>query len=458
MATHDYSLSNQSGSSFRTDLNNALAAIVSGNSSGTEPSTTFAYMEWNDTSSGTKKIRNAANNAWIELFQLDGTLTMEDGAEATPGLAFRDDLNTGIWSSGADTLDVSTGGTERLSISSAGVFKITGTVGVGTATPYAYDTTATTLEVKASVASAAAIEVARFRGGQDANGGAAVLRLTNDNDRGLVLKGGRESDSEFAEIGTSSFNGTYTRGLRLDGAGRVLIGTTDTGDAAADDLVIGDGQGNRGLSIRAAADGWCSIYLADGTSGSANYMGIVAYDHTTDALKLYSNGWSSTPDVTINSTGTLEIGDGDLKIATAGHGVDFSATSDAGGMTSELLDWYEEGTWTPTDQSGAGGTFSVTGAVYTRIGRMVYARAHSIVFPTSSDSNTAYVGGLPFTCGNSHGSGGRHLTSDADASVLLVDNNSSKFWIYAAVSTSGSTNAQISGATIYGLLLVYEAA
>jgi hypothetical protein len=121
MSTHDYVLSNQSGSSFRTDLNNALAAIVTGNSSGTEPSTTYAYMEWNDTSNGVKKIRNAANNAWIELFQLDGTLTMEDGAEATPGLAFRDDLNTGIWSSGADTLDISTGGTKRITINSSGL-------------------------------------------------------------------------------------------------------------------------------------------------------------------------------------------------------------------------------------------------------------------------------------------------------------------------------------------------
>ena len=39
MANHDYVIANQSGAAFRTDLNNALAAIVSNNSSSSEPAT-----------------------------------------------------------------------------------------------------------------------------------------------------------------------------------------------------------------------------------------------------------------------------------------------------------------------------------------------------------------------------------------------------------------------------------
>ena len=61
MATHDYVLANQSGSSFRTDLNNALAAVVSNNSNATEPSTKYAYELWADTNSGYLKIRNIKN-------------------------------------------------------------------------------------------------------------------------------------------------------------------------------------------------------------------------------------------------------------------------------------------------------------------------------------------------------------------------------------------------------------
>jgi hypothetical protein len=65
MAQHDYNLINQSGASFRADLNNALAAIATNNSGTSEPSTAFAYEWWIDTSTGLLKIRNSANSAWI---------------------------------------------------------------------------------------------------------------------------------------------------------------------------------------------------------------------------------------------------------------------------------------------------------------------------------------------------------------------------------------------------------
>ena len=72
MATHDYNLANQDGASFRSDLNNALAAIVSNNSSSTAPATTFAHQIWVDTTANVIKQRNAANDAWIELWRIDG--------------------------------------------------------------------------------------------------------------------------------------------------------------------------------------------------------------------------------------------------------------------------------------------------------------------------------------------------------------------------------------------------
>lgn len=73
MAQHDYNIANQSGQAFRADLNNALAAIVSGNSGASAPSTTFAYQYWVDTSNSPAllKQRNGANNAWVALGQVD---------------------------------------------------------------------------------------------------------------------------------------------------------------------------------------------------------------------------------------------------------------------------------------------------------------------------------------------------------------------------------------------------
>jgi hypothetical protein len=114
MAQHDYVIANGSGSAVRADLNDALAAIVSLNSGTSEPTDTFAYMLWADTTAGVLKIRNAANNAWITLRELDGTLTIEGGSASTPGLYFTGDANTGIYSPGADQFAIATNGVERV--------------------------------------------------------------------------------------------------------------------------------------------------------------------------------------------------------------------------------------------------------------------------------------------------------------------------------------------------------
>ena len=96
MATHDYVIANASGAAVRSDINDVLAAIVSNNSSSSEPADTFAYMWWADTTNNVLKIRNSGNSAWITLFKLDGIVLLEDGTASAPGLTFADDVNTGL--------------------------------------------------------------------------------------------------------------------------------------------------------------------------------------------------------------------------------------------------------------------------------------------------------------------------------------------------------------------------
>lgn len=79
MATHDYNLANASGSAFRSDLNNALAAIASNNSNATDPPTTFAYQWYVDTGDNTLRIRNGANNAYIDVSTVGGIGTANLG-------------------------------------------------------------------------------------------------------------------------------------------------------------------------------------------------------------------------------------------------------------------------------------------------------------------------------------------------------------------------------------------
>lgn len=91
MATHDYVIANGTGAAVRSDLNGALAAIVSNNSSATEPATMYAYQWWADTTTGLLKIRNSANNAWVTVGTLAtanlGLLTTSSAASTYLALA-----------------------------------------------------------------------------------------------------------------------------------------------------------------------------------------------------------------------------------------------------------------------------------------------------------------------------------------------------------------------------------
>tara|TARA_R110000764_G_scaffold170323_1_gene257354 strand:+ start:960 stop:1742 length:783 start_codon:yes stop_codon:yes gene_type:complete len=65
MSQHDYNVANGTGAAVRADINLALTAIAGANSGGTSPSTTYAFQLWADTTSGSLKIRNGGNSAWI---------------------------------------------------------------------------------------------------------------------------------------------------------------------------------------------------------------------------------------------------------------------------------------------------------------------------------------------------------------------------------------------------------
>lgn len=92
MATHDYVIANGTGAAVRSDLNDALAAIVSNNSSATAPATTYAYQWWPDTTTGLLKQRNSANSAWITI----GTLASTNlGLASLAGATFTGDVILG---------------------------------------------------------------------------------------------------------------------------------------------------------------------------------------------------------------------------------------------------------------------------------------------------------------------------------------------------------------------------
>lgn len=86
MSQHDYVISDQDGASFLVDLLALTSAIVTQNAGDTEPSTTYPHMFWVDTSANKIKQRNEANDAWVEIGDLDsvgwGKLARSGGAMA----------------------------------------------------------------------------------------------------------------------------------------------------------------------------------------------------------------------------------------------------------------------------------------------------------------------------------------------------------------------------------------
>lgn len=113
--------------------------------------------------------------------------------------------------------------------------------------------------------------------------------------------------------------------------------------------------------------------------------------------------------VTVGTTatvaGNITLTNGNVVLGTSGKGIDFAATSQAAGMTSELLADYEEGTWTPTFSPATGSfttlTMDVVAATYTKVGRQVtvttYIRTDNV--DATGASGALRVSGLPFTSG-----------------------------------------------------------
>jgi len=199
-------------------------------------------------------------------------------------------------------------------------------------------------------------------------------RLQTDDDG--VNIGANNSDPErltvrYSTVPThlsSSFDGTWAESF-------FSVNKWRNSDAS------GSWTGSANTSYASAAVG-----LLGGTSSSTIKLFTAASPNT-----------DPTPKLEVWSTGDVNIVDGNLKVAS-GHGIDFSATSDASGATSELLDDYEEGTWTPVYQS-SNGTFGYTTQEgwYTKVGNLVTVRGY---IRTSSVSSTSHslvkMAGLPF--------------------------------------------------------------
>jgi hypothetical protein len=120
----------------------------------------------------------------------------------------------------------------------------------------------------------------------------------------------------------------------------------------------------------------------------------------TEVLPIVQSGVTRQVSVADLTTGRavsatqLTLTTGNLIVGTSGQGIDFSATPGTG--TSELFNDYEEGTWTPANQSmSVAGTWAATGT-YTKIGRQVFFSVVQTSGTVTAAAGVGMISGFPF--------------------------------------------------------------
>ena len=474
---HDFVIDNGTGSAVRADLNNLFKAILTNNSGTTDPSTVIssdagskAFSFWADTNSSPAvlKIRNAADDGWIELFQLDGTLTLEDGSASTPALAFRDDLNTGIFSSAADTFNVATGGVERMELGTTTVFNEDGAdvdfriegdteanlffvdagnerIGIHTGTP-------SDLVHILDDGADATIRLESTNSGGDSR----IKMIANSSGKSEIMLG----DNDDSDVGLISydhgsnflaFNTGASERMRINSLGNVGIGTSTIADdadhcklaisgqsgTAAGILIFQDTSNNEDGMI--FADDGSLVLTADranATSGSTMQFRV---DGSSEKMRIDSSGNVGL--------GVTSISDARFRIKGANNST--TAFNDGLMVTSNNETVYKKYSWAGIEVKG-GITFNETNSgslVETmridssgNVGLGTTSASARLDVFRSNDNNTACIitnngttggHGLKISSGGT-GSGSKVLSvhkdnQSGDAEVFRVDGAGTKF-------------------------------
>lgn len=258
--------------------------------------------------------------------------------------------------------------------------------------------------------------------------------------------------------GTGAFGGAGTLGSTY--LSRLSVFT-----AGAGNFSVG-GQTNTNNTVVARMTAYNASNGNSGNEASTAFMGIASIESVVKTATSNAGGDSGgdlvfltkgdggtlTERMRLLSTGAATFG-GAVSVGT-GAAVG-GATAGAGGLAfpatavavadANTLDDYEEGTWTPTDDSGAALSFTVYNATYTKIGRLVEVEA-AIYFPSTANTAAVRITGLPFTAaGGDDNTGGLSISATNVGAnyYMLITRGSNTFTINTNADV-GVTNATYS--------------
>ena len=323
------------------------------------------------------------------------------GAAATPSITFTGDLNTGIFSPGADQLAVATNGTEKLIVLS------NGNVGIGTSSPsgqlevFRTSTTDPALRLRYSSTSYYGDHL------MDGNGNYVIYSpaangVTSGN---LRLRAG----SSFS-ISTND-QAVTSPALTIDTSGRVGIGTTSP-SALLDVALVRSSATHNTACFGTTGTGVVSdisriliknVNTAGGQNFGVGIGGVLTVNGSNQAALAfyYDSGSATTEAARIDTSGRLLVGtvtgNANGGILQLTSGITFPATAVAA-SDANTLDDYEEGAWTPVATSQTGSITAYTSsATYTKTGNVVCVLGTIGITTAGTAAGVLLIAGYPFT-------------------------------------------------------------
>jgi len=201
----------------------------------------------------------------------------------------------------------------------------------------------------------------------------------------MVEQAGNSFDADFV-FGLPTNNGSggsvTNERLRIDSSGNLTAVNTAAGGQS---VTLSVGASN----ASGTNDG--IIKIINGGLGN----GVIQWDYENNLNRAQIYVYRSTEELifTVGGNERARITDDGIKLP-ADKGINFSAYATSGSPSSNLLDDYEEGSWTPAyADSDDGGTFPIS--TYVKVGRMVHLCLHATI-AGGSDTSTFKVTGMPF--------------------------------------------------------------
>jgi len=385
------------------------------------------------------QIQFKTNDTERMIIGSSGNITFNNELRIPDAIAHVGDNDTKIRFPADDTVSVETAGSQRVRVDASGIV----IVATGAARTYvdgAGNTQTPKVQIEDNSNSNTAI-VLRYNSGAGSANRRASFMFARTADGSAVSDNSVLGEVLFMGEGNNTLEKAASIRAEVDGTpgttdmpGRLIFSTTaDGANTTTERLRIGAGgsithycgsANNEGFFVLGDASQGRTTFAVRAGNNNSNASTSIRLQHATGTtvgslfLENDSNNYnmmnavqggqivfhanesgSSLPKMRIHPDGDVQITSGNL-VVPSGNGIDFSATSDSGGsMSNELLDDYEEGSFTPTLLNVSAPNFEARGGTYTKIGRVVHGTITIGVASglDTSDGSGFNIGGLPFT-------------------------------------------------------------